>query len=384
MSAAIRFDANKGFNRCPRNRTQLSVGAAQSKQQATKDDNMPTNPALSQYKVRESNVFFMTRFRDTEYHEEISRSVREAIRAFGLEFLRADDRNFTAPTLWDMVQACMDAASLGIAVFESIDEADFNPNVSLELGYMMALQRQCLLLKERKLKSLPTDLCGHLYKEFDSRSIAPTILGRIADWLKEIGVRKRDDERLVVFVSTGGTCRCAMAKAVTRYLLEKTKEGNRIRVESRAAVAPSHAGATEAAQIAVRDKLGVDLLGNHRPRRAGVAFLYEADLILATDQRQLERVRSAFEAYPGSPSEKETVRIEIARKSHLITEFFGGTGDIDDPWPDDGTPAAHGRYKQSMDSIYDLIVNRLSALTSFVSTASPAPPVSFGDRSLLS
>ena len=61
----------------------------------------------------------------------------------------------------------------------------------------------------------------------------------MADWLKEIGARKRDGERLVVFVSTGGTCRCAIAKVIVEQLLSPTKELGRIRVESRAMHGPT-------------------------------------------------------------------------------------------------------------------------------------------------
>ena len=35
---------------------------------------------------------------------------------------------------------------------------------------------------------------------------------QIRQWLQDIGVAKCSGERLVIFVSRGGTCRCAMAK----------------------------------------------------------------------------------------------------------------------------------------------------------------------------
>jgi len=191
---------------------------------------MNTNPVIERFMVPESNVFLMTRFRETECHHEISRAVSDAVKAFGLHFVRADDLNWSALTLWDRVRSCLDACRMGVAVFETIDEDDFNPNVSLELGYMLAQDRRCLLLKEKRLKRLPTDLCGHLYKEFDSRNISATILGHMADWFQEQGVRKRDDEKLITFVSTGGTCRCAIAKAILGHLLGKTKPQFRYRI----------------------------------------------------------------------------------------------------------------------------------------------------------
>jgi hypothetical protein len=98
---------------------------------------------------------------------------------------------------------------------------------------MLALGRKCLLLKEKRLKRLQTDLCGHLYKEFDSRNTRPTLLAQMADWLKEIGARKRDGEKMVVFVSAGGTDRCAIGKSLLTHFLSKTKQSFRYRAESR-------------------------------------------------------------------------------------------------------------------------------------------------------
>src|SRR5260370_22580816 len=153
---------------------------------------MEENPVLKlpSFIVPESNVFLMTRFRNTSYHQAISDAVAHAVRAFGLEFVRADDPHIAESILWRKVQFCMEACHFGVAVFEDIDEADFNPNVSLELGYMLARNRDVVLLKERRLKRLPTDLYGHLYREFDSFNIRPTVLGQIADWFKSNDVRK--------------------------------------------------------------------------------------------------------------------------------------------------------------------------------------------------
>lgn len=144
---------------------------------------MIDNPVLKvgSFKVPDSNVFLMTRFRNEDYHNDISNAVTDAVRAFGLELVRADNRDITADSLWHKVQFCMEACHFGVAVFEDIDDRYFNPNVSLELGYMRALKREFLILKEKRLQKLPSDLCGDLYKEFDVFKIRPTILGQIAD-----------------------------------------------------------------------------------------------------------------------------------------------------------------------------------------------------------
>jgi hypothetical protein len=83
---------------------------------------MDVNPILARFKVPESTPwFFLTRFRETEYHAEISAGVADAAESFCLEFVRVDDANWSAITLWDGVQFCLDASRLGVDVFEMID-----------------------------------------------------------------------------------------------------------------------------------------------------------------------------------------------------------------------------------------------------------------------
>jgi protein-tyrosine-phosphatase len=331
---------------------------------------MESNPVLKRFKVPESNLFLMTRFRETQYHKEISQAIGSSVGAFGLEFVRADDANWSALTLWDRVHFCIDACRFGVAVFETIDEDNFNPNVSFELGWMLALDRKCLLLKEKSLRSLPSDLCGHMYKEFDSRDITSTVSGQLADWMKEVGVRKRDGEKLVVFVSEGGTCRCAMAKAITESLLRRGKQKQPIRVESRA-INPILSAATQAAMTTIKQITGSDLLREHHPRRAGVAFLFEADLILAMDRDVLGEIVAAYRAYPGTNADRAAIRDCIRRKSFLVNEFFGDTGDVKDPFPDDGDEASLLKYGSCGKHLHGLISGRLDAITTFLSTPVP-------------
>lgn len=347
---------------------------------------MEKNPVLELFKVPESNVLLMTRFRETEYHAEISAAVADATRAFGLEFVRADSPNWSATTLWDSVRFCLDACRLGVAVFEMIDEDDFNPNVSFELGQMLALGRKCLVLKEKRLKSLSTDLCGHLYKEFDSHNIRQSILSQMADWLQEIGVRKRDGEKMVVFVSAGGTCRCAIGKAILTHFLGKAKQPYKYRIESRAIWEPTLSCATQAARAAIQEIAGEDLLLEHRPRRAGPAFLFESNLILATDRAVLNAILASSNEYPGTEDDKLVVEEVLREKSFLATEFFGSTGNISDPWPDEGDAESLQRYRACAKFWADTISAQGERLPEFLSKSAPNKAlkrtVAFGARRL--
>ncbi len=65
-------------------------------------------------------------------------------------------------------------------MFEEIDRSDFNPNISLELGY--ALGRRRLLLKDRRMPRLPTDTCGKIYRDFDAYDVQSSLTAQVEAW----------------------------------------------------------------------------------------------------------------------------------------------------------------------------------------------------------
>jgi len=98
--------------------------------------------------------------------------------------LRADDKQYH-DDLFPNVLTYMYGCRFGIAVFERLEEDDFNPNVSLEVDYMNALKKSVCLLKDKTLKTLQTDLVGKLYKIFDPQDIINTIPSELEKWLRD-------------------------------------------------------------------------------------------------------------------------------------------------------------------------------------------------------
>jgi hypothetical protein len=66
-----------------------------------------------------------------------------------LSVLRADDKDYTGD-LWENVCLYMLGCRFGVAVFEEIDQREFNPNVAFELGFMTAHGKRCPLLKDQR------------------------------------------------------------------------------------------------------------------------------------------------------------------------------------------------------------------------------------------
>jgi nucleoside 2-deoxyribosyltransferase len=79
---------------------------------------------------------------------------------------------------------------LGVAIYERIESESFNPNVSLEIGYMLALEKPVCLLKEKTLKTLHSDLIGKLYQSFDVYKPSTSIPHALYKWLKDKGFQE--------------------------------------------------------------------------------------------------------------------------------------------------------------------------------------------------
>ena len=194
---------------------------------------------------------------------------------------------------------------------------------------------------------LQSDLVGHLYREFDSYDIKKTVTSEVRNWLRDLGFIKREDEKMIVFVSGGGTCRCAMAKAMTKKIIERTPLNFKLRVESCARFNTTSKGgtpenpddgATNGARLSIKKLFGEDLLAlaNHRSMILTNSIMEEADLILLMDDGLSKGIKD-------NPKTSE--------KTEVFKRFFGLEGDIKDPYGKDGgkneTEAQrHERYER--------------------------------------
>ncbi len=136
------------------------------------------------------NVFVMMRYRDDKKYRQIEDAVRSNLLRYGLTACLAKDRAFT-DDLWANIVFYMKNSRYGIAVFEEMDEREYNPNISMELGFLYALERRCLLLKDKRMPRLPTDICGKIYKNFDTYKIEESIGAKIREWCENDLALKR-------------------------------------------------------------------------------------------------------------------------------------------------------------------------------------------------
>jgi len=139
------------------------------------------------YPSSEKCGFLMMKFEDSKIQKEIISILKSHLVKKGINLLRADDKWY-ADSLFENIKTYMQGCSFGIALFDRINTEDFNPNVSLEIGYMMALNKPVLLLKDKTLKSLPTDLVGKLYHQFDFQYPEKTIPLVLDKWITDMEI----------------------------------------------------------------------------------------------------------------------------------------------------------------------------------------------------
>ena len=59
------------------------------------------------------------------------------------------------------------ACRYGVTFVESRVEAEVNRNLLIEIGAMLMTDRRCVLLRDCSVRSMPSDLVGHISKDID-------------------------------------------------------------------------------------------------------------------------------------------------------------------------------------------------------------------------
>jgi hypothetical protein len=135
----------------------------------------------------QKNCFLIMPFAQTRTHDEIASTLKAALKSLGFNLVRADEHVYSEDLLTN-IQAYIHGCAFGVAVFERILTNDFNPNVSLEVGYCLGLRKPVCLLKERTLPRLPSDLVGRLYVEFDGQDVGGSVTDAVGRWVRDRGL----------------------------------------------------------------------------------------------------------------------------------------------------------------------------------------------------
>jgi len=141
-------------------------------------------------------IFVMMRFGKSLIHNTLHECIARELDALGMQAVRADDCHYAAD-LWANVQTYMLGADAGIVIFDNVTiggqpPVGINPNVSVELGYMMGLDKPWLMLKDRHLKEMPVDLRGILFSEFNGDDPEADVRKAVRHWAQALNLTRQN------------------------------------------------------------------------------------------------------------------------------------------------------------------------------------------------
>lgn len=142
---------------------------------------------LTDHPPSQRNVFLIMRFKDEHPFPDIVGAVRSTCAERGLNVVRANDKEYT-DDLWDNVLTYLYGCDYAIAVFDHINYREFNPNVALEVGFLLAQCKRVLLLKDVAISVMPADIVGKIYRPFNTYDPLRSIPPQIKKWLEDYGI----------------------------------------------------------------------------------------------------------------------------------------------------------------------------------------------------
>lgn len=127
-------------------------------------------------------IFVIMPFR--EELNEVYEIIKDIFASKGYSAIRADEKEFTND-LWENVRVYLECCNVAVAVFDKNDQDNYNPNVAIEVGYMLSKGNKVCLLKDKKLPKLPSDLISKMYKEYDSDDVEGTLPEQLGLWIRD-------------------------------------------------------------------------------------------------------------------------------------------------------------------------------------------------------
>lgn len=118
--------------------------------------------------------FLIRKFESRNDRDALITTIRNSFREKGLKLVDASEKSLQQET-WRNIKEFLDNCAFGVVIIDSFspnDNNEFNPNIFLEIGYLLARGKNLLILIQNSLeRKLPTDVKPFLYTTFDSQDI---------------------------------------------------------------------------------------------------------------------------------------------------------------------------------------------------------------------
>lgn len=141
------------------------------------------NPLFRKLYEGKKTAFIIMKFSKDERFNKAFEIIKSKLAEYDIVGIRADEEQF-ASTIWENIKVYMDNADYGIAIAESVEDQYINSNVSVEIGYMLALKKKVCLLKEKSLDRLHSDFAGIIYNEFDIDNVEASLPKTLEKWMR--------------------------------------------------------------------------------------------------------------------------------------------------------------------------------------------------------
>lgn len=145
---------------------------------------MSSKPVIDAYDSFVIMPFGRNSDQTAEYFDTILKVIRRYLEGLGLVIHRADDRSL-AEYIWHSVVEYMQSAEAGIVVLDDRGQGYVSQNVMLELGYMLALGKPLLILREASAPKLIVDLQGRDSPPYNADRINEDIPKCLEKWIKD-------------------------------------------------------------------------------------------------------------------------------------------------------------------------------------------------------
>jgi len=168
---------------------------------------------------------------------------------------------------------------------------------------------------------------------------------------KKLGIttdNKRSKDKLLIYVSYGGTCRDPMAVVITQSLIREKKMITNLNIKGMA-LSEFACDVSDGAKFAIKSIYKADLFSGYQSETITKEICDEADLILVMSEWELSQL---LNKYPNAVT-----------KSYVFKDFFGLKGDIDDPFYKENEIYLDcaKEMKEIITKHFDCLINKLTA-----------------------
>lgn len=116
-------------------------------------------------------------------YDKLYEVIKEVFSRCRYTAVRADENTFH-DDLWENVNVYLDCCVAAVAFFEKKPFKSFNPNVALEVGYMLGRGKKVFIIKDKRIKDLPTDLKGKICYDYDGCGNNNSLEVKLDEWMQ--------------------------------------------------------------------------------------------------------------------------------------------------------------------------------------------------------